>query len=54
MTMMELLACAGMIAGFFFLLNLKLVEFTDQLFSFLLHFTSCMCAFFFSVVISHL
>ncbi len=37
MTMMELLACAGMIAGFFFLLNLKLVEFTDQLFSFLLH-----------------
>lgn len=36
MTMMELLACAGMIAGFFFLLNLKPVEFTDQLFSFLL------------------
>lgn len=36
MTMMELLACAGMIAGFFFLLDLKPVEFTDQLFSFLL------------------
>lgn len=36
MTMMELLACAGMIAGFFFLLGLKPVEFTDHLFSFLL------------------
>lgn len=36
MTMMELLACAGMIAGFFFLLDLNPVGFTDQLFSFLL------------------
>ena len=36
MTMIQLLACAGMITGFFFLLHLKPVEFTDQLFSFLL------------------
>lgn len=36
MTMIQLLACAGMITGFFFLLRLRPVEFTDDLFSFLL------------------
>ena len=36
MTMIQLLACAGMITGFFFLLHLRPVEFTDDLFSFLL------------------
>ena len=36
MTMIQLLACAGMIAGSFFLLRLRPVEFTDDLFSFLL------------------
>ena len=36
MTMIQLLACAGMIAGCFFLLRLRPVEFTDDLFSFLL------------------
>lgn len=37
MTAIQLLACAGMIAGAFLLLNLKPVEFTDGLFAFLLH-----------------
>ncbi|NBK91679.1 hypothetical protein D5278_06750 [bacterium 1XD21-13] len=36
MTMIELFACAGMIVGFFCLLHLKPVEFTDTLFGFLL------------------
>ena len=36
MTAIQLLACAGMIVGAFLLLNLKPVEFTDGLFSFLL------------------
>lgn len=36
MTMIQLLACAGMITGFFFLLRLRPVEFTDDLFAFLL------------------
>ena len=36
MTMIQLLACAWMITGFFFLLRLKPVEFTDDLFAFLL------------------
>ena len=36
MTMIQLIACAGMITGFFFLLHLRPVEFTDELFAFLL------------------
>ena len=32
MTMIQLLACAGMIAGCFFLLRLRPVEFTDYMF----------------------
>lgn len=36
MTAIQLLACAGMIAGAFLILNLKPVEFTDDLFAFLL------------------
>ena len=36
MTAIQLLACAGMIVGAFLLLNLKPVEFTDELFAFLL------------------
>lgn len=35
MQLIQLLACFGMIAGSFFLLGLKPVEFTDQLFGFL-------------------
>lgn len=36
MTAIQLLACAGLIAGAFLLLGLKPVEFTDSLFAFLL------------------
>lgn len=36
MTMIQLIACAGMITGFFFLLHLRPVEFTDELFGFVL------------------
>lgn len=36
MTAIQLLACAGMIAGAFLILNLKPVEFADDLFAFLL------------------
>ena len=37
MTAIQLLACAGLIVGAFLLLGLKPVEFTDNLFAFLLH-----------------
>lgn len=37
MTAIQLLACAGMIAGVFLLLEMKPVEFTDSLFGFLLN-----------------
>ena len=36
MTTIQLLACIGMITGFFLLLGLKPMEFTDGLFSFLI------------------
>lgn len=36
MTMIELFACAGMITGFFLVLHLRPIEFTDGLFAFLL------------------
>ena len=35
MTTIQLLACIGMITGFFLLIGLKPMEFTDGLFSFL-------------------
>lgn len=36
MTLMQLLACAGMITGAFLILGLKPMEFTDGLFGFLM------------------
>ena len=36
MTLMQLLACAGMITGAFLVLGLKPMEFTDGLFGFLM------------------
>lgn len=37
MTAIQLLACAGLIVGTFFILKLNLIEFTDQVFTYFLH-----------------